>query len=839
MKRVNFRLFALAIALVATSCVKDVVVDSNFHGTPSEKICFGAELKDTGDDTRAASRNRVGKHDLKSADGEFVLPMGVYVEDGIGCADAAETRGALFTNAGEIDDFTVWAKHKVGDNVSAYFNGVVYTKNTEDNIFYSPTGEEYMWPGDGELTFVAVTNAPESGFDPNCTADSEDILESFTYTVPTDATKQNDIVLAKATCVGNFDASAPLKFEHIMSAVNFKVGSIVEGEIRSIKVKNVYNNASYLVDQGVWALNSKGDFSVTMNGGTYEITDPNASKNQTINPEGAVLMMIPQVLPEDAEIEIEFYHSEENITTKYTGSIKDDVWDMGKTTNYVISIGETFNIEIEPIGKLLDAHYIIKEIKVTVNDTQATQNGEEWILSASIVDAAANDEKVTLMPEKLDNITTSLPKHATELSMIQNGYWCDKYVTRSGSSGNYTYTPNTTSARGFDKIEGTGNVSDKIFYVMIPENNSTYDRNIKITLYKKQNTNVSRTLYMTQRAPRWTGQTSTSYGWETVDDDENGRYGFIFTRKIAWAYVYSHAAGGFSSLAPYDFQALKMSKQEVFDYINNDFIIAYGAEKFAKFDDSTRYVYETGWTGGVRNYRYYIYIDYTLLNTLEDVDSPTDGYKNTINLNTIGGSASTLAFEQVLSVAQKTKEGSGNTFRPHGWNWQTMKVDESLREKTKDGSIADIPMPEGSIDDLSGILTYVLKKNRYYLYDPGDDGVSSTVLAPIILESDIKWYLPASQQFSTFVPDPNIKDKDGGTDSADDYWSSTAAANATDSDVAMSYHGGGVAISRSTELGVIAVRVFDDDTKIATATIDEINTEEMKGGENGEAQWVE
>lgn len=835
MKRVNFRLFALAIALVATSCVKDVVVDSNFHGTPSEKICFGAELKDTGEDTRGGVvSNRVGKHDLKSADGEFVLPMGVYVEDGIGCADAAETRGALFTEAGKIDDFTVWAKHKVGDNVSAYFNGVVYEKNTADNVFYS--NDEYMWPGDGELTFVAVTNAPDSGFVPNCTADSEDILESFTYTVPTDATKQNDIVLAKATYDGGYEASAPLKFEHIMTAVNFKVGSIVEGEIRSIKVKNVYNEASYLVDQGVWALNSTGDFSVTMNGDPYVV--PNESDDKTINPKGAVLMMIPQVLPEDAVIEVEFYDSESKNTTKYTASIKDDVWDMGKTTNYVISIGETFNIEIEPIGKLLDAHYIIKEIKVTVNDTQATQNGEEWILSASIVDAAANDEKVTLMPETLDNITTSLPKHATELNMIQNGFWCDKYVT-IGDDGKYT--PNNTSARGFDQIEGTGNVSEKIFYVMIPENNSTSDRNIKITLHKKQNANVSRTLYMTQRAPRWTGDTPGSYGWETVDDNEDGRYGFIFTRKIAWAYVYSHAVGGISSLAPYDFQALEMSKQEVFDYINDDFIKAYGAEKFAKFDDSTRYVYETGLFNVVRNYRYYIHIDYTLLNTLEDIESSTDGHQNTKKLNTLGGSASTLAFETILSNAKKTKEGNPNdaTFRPHGWNWQTMEVDNNLREKTKDGSIADIPMPEGSIDDLSGILSYVLKKNRYYLYDPGDDGVSSTVLAPIILESDIKWYIPAYEQFSTFVPDPNITDKNGDTDSKDDYWSSTAGENNENAANALSYNGNGDLISRSTELGVIAVRVFDDDTKTATATIDEINTEEMKGGENGEAQWVE
>ena len=281
MKRVNFRLFALAIALVATSCVKDVVVDSNFHGTPSEKICFGAELKDTGEDTRGGVvSNRVGKHDLKSADGAFVLPMGVYVEDGIGCADAAETRGALFTNAGAINEFTVWAKHKVDDNVSAYFNGVVYKKDTTDNNIFKSTGEEYMWPGDGELTFVAVTNAPESGFVPNYTAgsDKKEMLESFTYTVPADATKQNDIVLAKATCVGNLDASAPLKFEHIMSAVNVRIGSVVPGEIRSITFKNVYNEGNYLVDQGIWVVDktSVGDFTVMMEGGKFVSTGNDA-----------------------------------------------------------------------------------------------------------------------------------------------------------------------------------------------------------------------------------------------------------------------------------------------------------------------------------------------------------------------------------------------------------------------------------------------------------------------------------------------------------------------------------------------------------------------------------
>ena len=814
MKRVNFRLFALAIALVATSCVKDVVVDSNFHGTPSEKICFGAELKDTGEDTRGGVvSNRVGKHDLKSADGEFVLPMGVYVEDGIGCADKAETRGALFTNAGEIDDFTVWAKHKVDDNVSAYFNGVVYTKNTKDNIFYSPTGEEYMWPGDGELTFVAVTNAPESGFVPNYTAgsDNKDMLESFNYTVPADATKQNDIVLAKATYSGDTDASAPLKFEHIMSAVNFKVGSIVEGEIRSIKVKNVYNEASYLVDQGVWALNSTGDFSVTMNGDPYVV--PNESDDKTINPEGAVLMMIPQVLPEDAEIEIEFYHSEEKITTKYTASIKDDVWDMGKTTNYVISIGETFNIEIEPIGKLLDAHYIIKEIKVTVDDEQAAQNGEEWVLSASIDGAAANDEIVTLMPEKLDNITTTFPNHTVELRMIQNGYWCDKYVTRSGSNGIYTYTPNTTSARGFDKIEGTGNVSEKIFYVMIPENNSTYDRNIKVTLYKKNNTNVSRTLYMTQRCPRWTED--GTYGWETVDDDEDDKYGFLFTRKVDYVFTYTFNRRYIVTGDWYEREYLKMTIDETKTYLSNNIMIPYAPSK-AGFYTYVEYSDNLG-------RRFLVRLDYTILNDIPDADSETEGLDNTLALYRLAGKASSI--ETIMSNTPKTFENKLN--------------ESTLRTRGNDDPSAVLAPSGGAVaDEVAGVLDYVLKKNKHYLYKSTE---TVDFAAPILLsENDINWYIPADGQFSTFVPNPNVTDIDGGTDSTDDYWSSRIGKyDATTVANSEAYRGNGKAEKRGETLGIIAVRKRDSNTKTATATIDEINVEEMKGGENGEAQWVE
>ena len=148
----------------------------------------------------------------------------------------------------------------------------------------------------------------------------------------------------------------------------------------------------------------------------------------------------------------------------------------------------------------------------------------------------------------------------------------------------------------------------------------------------------------------------------------------------------------------------------------------------------------------------------------------------------------------------------------------------------------DDTLRPGEDGDLSGILNYVLRKNKYNLYDINDGTFTSAV--PVINRADIKWYLPADGQFSTFTPNPNITDPAGGTDSADDYWSSRAGSNNTDPNLATSYNGSSQEILRSKTLGVIAVRDWDGDTIVdpATATVD--NTS-MQGSENGEAQWVE
>ena len=763
MKRVNFRLFALAIALVVTSCVKDVVVDSNFHGTPSEKICFGAELKDTGEDTRGGVvPNRVGKHDLKSADGEFVLPMGVYVEDGIGCADAAETRGALFTEAGAISEFTVWAKHKVGDNVSAYFNGVVFEKNTADNVFYS--NDEYMWPGDGELTFVAVTNAPDSGFVPNCTAGSEDILESFTYTVPTDATAQEDIVLAKATCVGNLDASAPLKFEHIMTAVNVQIGAVSAGTIESITLKGVYNKGSYNVDTNKWTVDtsSKADYSVICEGGGNSFTTTGSQESGTpINADNATFMFIPQEPGAGAVMEIVFNNGDR--TETLTGKIEGDIWDKGKTVNYKLSIDKDFTLKVEPnpTAKKLDAHFIITDVFVTVKG-----NISNWKIEAS----ADDEEKVTILPYDEAN------------PLAQRGYWTDVEVDENGNE-------TTTSARGESVYKGSGSIDEKRFLVFIPENISDKDRQIFITLSSTDTgSTASSTKILLQKYPNWTG----NIGWEVVDDDEAGKYGFKWTRKVAYVYPYWR-------LLQY---TARSQCQAYIDQYNA------GANGFATVGTYRKSIVQ---------HRGYIWLDYTVLNSVEGADSSTDGFNNTLELYRQAGNTATSEFETILDATKKSESGHEH---------------EDLFRVANAGDISDgAPAEQGNDNDLSAIMEYIQKKNRYCLQkhsiDSGDSDGSGTTYVPYFQEKDLKWFLPAYGQFSEvdFTPENT-------SDTAADYWSSTTAGPST------AYIGSGAEKDRDEEFAVIAVRVNEGGYK-KEATISDISTEEMAGGENGEAQWVE
>lgn len=773
-KRLGSVLIAVIVSMMATSCLMDEIIgEAPVDNVESELIAFGAALSWNDQEDHATKSgaesygNRIGNRILSTTDSCKTLPMGIYVQNGIHSSTDSygpATKGSVVSSKDGISNFSVWANYTNPNNeIIEYFSNVQY-KKANDGIFYPVNNaDEYYWPGNGTLSFYALANAPEEALTLNM---ESGILKSFSYTVPSDPVNQGDILLATASAAGNSNTSVPLKFDHIMSAVNIKVGSIVAGEIRSIKLTNVYNKGTYHVDQGVWVVDktSSADFTVKMEDGKFASTGSQA-EGTPINASDATFMFIPQNPGDDAEIIIEFFDNTTNrLYSDAAGAYKPalrariagDNWDKRKTINYMLSIDESFTLSIEPVGKKLDAHYVIGKANVTVDGVS------NWTLTATTTDGSL----VTVLPEEDVN------------PIAKEGFWTDKVVD---ANGNIT----SESARGAKSWSGSGNVTNKLFYIFIPENLSDKDREISLILSSTNSSTASTTKVLLQKYPNWT---SAGFGWETVDDAESGTFGFKWTRKIAYIYPYSRALASTARNHCKDFI-------DTYDAGTNDFATV-GTISLGLFQN-----------------RAYILLDYSKLNNVTGADSQSDGFANTLALYRQAGTTATSQFETIVTTTMKTESGH--------------ETEPMFRYPTDNEISQGCPAESGKANDLSAIMEYVQKKNKYYLQRKTVSGDSSgNSYVPYFFESDLLWYLPAYGQFEHFTPNPSVEG-----DAAANYWSSTTAGTTT------AWTGGAEEKDRDLEYRVIAVRKDESGYGAATATVD--NTS-LTGGDNGSTNnWLE
>ena len=210
----------------------------------------------------------------------------------------------------------------------------------------------------------------------------------------------------------------------------------------------------------------------------------------------------------------------------------------------------------------------------------------------------------------------------------------------------------------------------------------------------------------------------------------------------------------------------KYTKNEAKDLINS-IISQYNADSYTDIVE-----YKPSLTAT----RVYVYLDYSKLNNLSGVDDELNGLQNTITLNSLVGSATTNAFEEALKNTMKEEEGKEN---------------ENMFRLPNSDEINDLKIPSesGEVDMQSGILNFVLKKNRYYLRRVTNNETGAVTTAPYLKEEDIVWYLPACGQFPS---NTNIN--------AANYWSSTAVDDGVNA-----YLGSGTD-KRTNRHKVIAVR---------------------------------
>ena len=263
------------------------------------------------------------------------------------------TRGTQISDANNMSAF----------GVTAFMDGQKYMdheKLTKQADAWKPQ-KNYFWLGEKSIDFYAwyPYNSAEgtNGIPAGMTLNQED-FSSISYTVPQEVSQQEDLMFAV-----NKNASEPadgnatsLDFKHSLAAVKFVVGNLPAGsKVTSVALKGVKYKGDLAVTAGnngaaqlAWSnlANETRDFT--------QVTDKEVKENDTdpaITNANQTFFMMPQTLPDDAEVEV-IVEKEPGTKVTLTGALQDataavgakNKWEAGNTYIYTIN---SFGIQAE------------------------------------------------------------------------------------------------------------------------------------------------------------------------------------------------------------------------------------------------------------------------------------------------------------------------------------------------------------------------------------------------------------------------------------------------------------------------------------------------------------
>lgn len=644
----------------------------------------------------------------------------------------AKSRGAEITT---VLDFAVSCYVNKNDELATNPEFLYFTQEEysgDGTIFESSSGNEYYWLDD-TYDYYFYAYAPLAVENREFTDTKYSV---FNYSVPTNANEQVDLLAYFATTKQTSDSepnafyeyTVSLPFRHILSEISIVQGNdMASGKIYSISLSGLHGAGQYDISHDKWTIIDKADKSFTLNL-TNNGTGTDTSASASLSGTNGNFFMLPQST-QDMKMTI-VYAGEDGTKKTYTKSLTAN-WEKGKKYTYTLTINPEAEIVILDSEIVQDAHYVLMkdEAAITIN-LKNLPEGRRAILSAIADDGAV----VTMQLESDLNM------------MARQGYWTDYYYA-NGSQTN-------ESARGSrdGKLSDIHN-GDKIA-VFLPENIGSNSRTITFNLYLEGSSTILATKTITQLCPAWTGN---SFGWEQRQDDNKGAYGFSWNRLISYQLVYSSDKTFGSSREDYCNSVIQENK-------------TWTNDNFAK---TQRFRYS------IINYRYCITLDYSALNTDVATDR-NDGLKNTKTLYKNAGGATTAAFETILENIKKTEEGheTENAFR-------------QMSESDLYSGSTSVYGPQGENVTGSDAIAQILKKNRYHIQrtTTTEGNNQYTQYSPVLLESDIVWFLPAVDQFS-IEPDyetyPYCEKIDGSS------WTSTGIEG-----TATSYLGDGSAETRT------------------------------------------
>ena len=246
---------------------------------------------------------------------------------------AVLTRATPVTDANMYNTIGVSAYSYIGSwdesKTPNYFYNAAASKSGSDGYLLSST---YYWPGASyNMKFFAY--APKDNSQYVLSGRTQAGSPTISVTVPDDVSKQEDLLVAKTDELGgNSNTAVPLTFNHALTAIRFVCGDDMQGgTVERVTLKNVYSQGTYHMGTQSWSVQgTPATFSQVLNKST------GGTANDPLTTDAQTFMMVPQTLPDGAQLEVVFADNSD-IDHTLTADIGGTQWPMGKTVTYKIS----------------------------------------------------------------------------------------------------------------------------------------------------------------------------------------------------------------------------------------------------------------------------------------------------------------------------------------------------------------------------------------------------------------------------------------------------------------------------------------------------------------------
>nr|MBP7472507.1 hypothetical protein [Prevotella sp.] len=255
-----------------------------------------------------------------------------------------KTRGTLVTTDNFYDSYCLYSYLYLNTDKWTTSSSTTSPSYSDEEVFKGrnwSTAE--FWPGAGvRCAFFAYAPYHAAGLSAFTTAG----WPTFHYTVPANATAQNDLLVTRndpsaglgdygnIDVPGNFNAKDYITFDHACTAIRFAIGKqMAPGTIKKIEIQNVYGEADYQYQTENWTNHSTlSTFSLTK-----DIPVKATDSNVVLNNDDDVFLMIPQKVPFGAAIAVTINDGEEHVLK---ARIDNDDWLKGYTVTYYLSTAE-------------------------------------------------------------------------------------------------------------------------------------------------------------------------------------------------------------------------------------------------------------------------------------------------------------------------------------------------------------------------------------------------------------------------------------------------------------------------------------------------------------------